>query len=196
MRIHQLPEEQAQRFCYLDLENLTKLKSLKLEIKRFVSKDGTKNNGRIILDEMPLRFPGKKWSLQLNYLGVFCEMFDIEVQNILPANGKFYQSDQPWNVQHFELKVNKLCIPVSNLDQNHLKFEYQLKLNTALISKITIPSVDYVSLDEKRDFILQNFKTKKETQEDYLKLVFQELSAPFNQIVVYARHIQVNINIE
>lgn len=186
----------------MDLQSLTKLKSLKLEIRRYLSKDGVKNTGgRIMLDEMPLRLPGKDNTQllnqsQLGHLGVNCETFDIEVQNILPINGKFYQSDQPWNVLYFELKVNKLCIPVSNLDQNHLKFEYQLKLNTALISKITIPSVDYVSLDEKRDFILQHFKTKKETKEDYLKLVFQEQSSPFNQIVVYARHIQVNINIE
>ena len=67
--------------------------------------------GRVIIDELPLNLPSiDKFSLKSLYLS--CLLFDIEIENVLPKSGKFYLSDQPWNVEVFYLTVNRLYINV------------------------------------------------------------------------------------
>ena len=71
---------------------------------------------QVIVDKMPIKFPNNK-DFKLNSLKIDCSLFDVQFESILPTNGCFYGSKQPWNVKDFQLTVNILEVNLSDPNQ-------------------------------------------------------------------------------
>lgn len=84
-----MPSDDDKRFCYLDFSKLIKVEKIQFEIRpTFMSGEKT-NQNHYLIEEMPMRLPSEK-NFKLDELKINCNLFDIDVQNILPKDGKFY----------------------------------------------------------------------------------------------------------
>ena len=143
----------------------------------------TQLNYHLMVEEIPFKFPNAR-NFRLHFLEIKAEHLEIELENVIPKNGMFYRSEQPWNVLNFELRVDILHILLKNPDLNQIQ----------VFKNINIPSIKGISRNKSsREFTFQRFVNKKDLNSKYSELDFKEQQAPFNQIKIYANEVKINI---